>query len=77
MKLEKENLESSKFTLNNLDWIKKFKKHKKFTDINRSIINDFIKNIYVGDNDDIEISFLYEDQYEDALNYLKSKNNMV
>lgn len=77
LKLEKENLESSKFTLNNLDWIKKFKKNKKFTDINRSIINDFIKNIYVGDNNDIEISFLYEDQYEDALKYLKSKNNVV
>lgn len=74
---KKEKIESSKFTQNNLDWIKKFKHQKKFTDINRSIINEFIDNIYVGDKDEVEISFLYKDQYEDALKYLKSKNNMV
>ena len=77
LKQEKEKIESSKFTQNNLDWIKKFKHQKKFTDINRSIINEFIDNIYVGDKDEVEISFLYKDQYEDALKYLKSKNNMV
>lgn len=77
IKIEKEKIESSKFTQNNLDWIKKFKHQKKFTDINRSIINEFIDNIYVGDKDEVEISFLYKDQYEDALKYLKSKNNMV
>lgn len=77
IKIEKEKIESSKFTQNNLDWIKKFKHQKKFTDINRSIINEFIDNIYVGDKDAVEISFLHKDQYEDALKYLKSKNNMV
>ena len=77
LKKKKEKIESSKFTQNNLDWIKKFKHQKKFTDINRSIINEFIDNIYVGDKDEVEISFLYKDQYEDALKYLKSKNNMV
>ena len=77
LKLEKEKIESTKFTQNNLDWIKKFKHQKKFTNINRSIINEFINNIYVGNNDEVEISFLYKDQYEDALKYLKSKNNMV
>ena len=77
LKQEKEKNESSKFTQNNLDWIKKFKHQKEFTDINRSIINEFIDNIYVGDKDEVEISFLYKDQYEDALKYLKSKNNMV
>lgn len=77
IKIEKEKIESSKFTQNNLDWIKKFKHQKKFTDINRSIINEFIDNIYVGDKDEVEISFLHKDQYEDALKYLKSKNNMV
>lgn len=77
IKIEKEKIESSKFTQNNLDWIKKFKHQKKFTDINRSIINEFIDNIYVGDKDEVEISFLHKDQYEDALKYLKSKNNMA
>ena len=77
LKQEKEKIESSKFTQNNLDWIKKFKHQKKFTNITRSIINEFIDNIYVGDKDEVEISFLYKDQYEDALKYLKSKNNMV
>ena len=77
IKIEKERNESSKFTQNNLDWIKKFKHQKKFTDINRSIINEFIDNIYVGDKDAVEISFLHKDQYEDAHKYLKSKNNMV
>ena len=77
IKIEKEKIESSKFTQNNLDWIKKFKHQKKFTDINRSIINEFIDNIYVGDKDAVEISFFFIVQYEDALKYLKSKNNMV
>ena len=77
IKIEKEKIESSKYTQNNLEWIKKYKHQKKFTDINRSIINEFIDNIYVGDKDEVEISFLHKDQYEDALKYLKSKNNMA
>lgn len=59
----------------NLDWLENFKKYKQLTLIDRNIVNSFTKNIFVGNDKQVEICFRYKDQYEDVLNYLKKKNN--
>lgn len=54
-----------------LDWLENFKKYKQLTLIDRNIVNSFTKNIFVGNDKQVEICFRYKDQYEDVLNYLK------
>ena len=77
LRLEKEEIEKTKKHSNNLDWLDNFKKNQNFSEINRNIVDEFIKDIYIYENKKIEIKFRYKDQYEELLKYLKNQNSMV
>lgn len=77
LRLEKESLEKNKLSFNSLEWIKKFKKIRKFDEINRSIVDEFIENIFVNNDKRVEVVFRYKEQYEDAIRYLKTQNNVI
>ena len=77
LRLEKEEIEKTKKHSNNLDWLDNFKKNQNFSEINRNIVDEFIKDIFIYENKKIEIKFRYKDQYEELLKYLKNQNSMV
>ena len=77
LRLEKEEIEKTKKHSNNLDWLDNFKKNQNISEINRNIVDEFIKDIYIHEDKKIEIKFRYKDQYEELLKYLKNQNNMV
>ena len=77
LKMEKESLNQNIISKVNLEWIKRFKKVGKLETLNKSIIDEFIDNIYVDDDRNIRIEFKFKSNYEEAIMYLKNKENMV
>ena len=74
LRIEKEEIDNNFFQTSNLDWINRFKKIKKLDALNRTIVSEFIKNIFIDENSNVEIEFRYKDQFDDAIRYLKSNN---
>ena len=54
-------------------WIDHFKKNKNIKKLTREIIYELIDTIYVHEGENITIKFKYQDEYEKALNFLKSQ----
>ena len=54
------------------DWWN-IKKRNKINTITKNVVDQFIQNIYVYDNKNIEIEFKYKDQYSDAIRFLETK----
>ena len=54
-------------------WIDHFKKNKNIKTLTREIIYELIDTIYVHEGENITIKFKYQDEYEKALNFLKSQ----
>ena len=75
--IENFNYEETKKNSNNLNWLDNFKKNQNISEINRNIVDEFIKDIYIYENKRIEIKFRYKEQYEELLKYLKNQNSMV
>lgn len=73
LNIEKEELVNDKSELLNLDWLNNFRNLENLNKIDRNIVNEFIKNIYVDDNKNIEIVFRYKEQYDEIIKYLKFK----
>lgn len=73
LNLEKERLnnESSK---NNLIWLERFKTKEKFEKVDRALVINFINEIRIGDNREIEIDLKFKNQYNEAIEYLKRHN---
>ena len=77
MNLEKESLCKDKINSYNLEWINQFKKIGKLKELDRNVVDSFIKNIFVNDDKSVEIIFRYNDEYKNAIGYLKSQNNVL
>ena len=77
LKMEKESLNKNIISRVNLEWIKRFKEVGKLETLNKNIIDEFIDNIYVDDDRNIRIEFKFKSNYEEAIMYLKNKENMV
>lgn len=56
---------------NDDSWIEKFKKNKNITVLSKEIIDELIDNIYVHEGGNITIVFNYEDEYKNAIEYIK------
>lgn len=63
LRIELQELESSKSSSINEDWIKKFKDKKEVDVIDRNIVIEFIDNIYVYEDGNIKIVFKNNDEY--------------
>ena len=77
LNIEKENLSKNKINSYNLEWINQVKKIGKLQEIDRNIVDSFIKNIFVNDDKSVDIIFRYKDEYKNAIGYLKSQNNVL
>lgn len=77
LRLEKEDIEKESKKNNSLDWINKFKKIGIITEVDRNIVDEFIENIYVYENKNIDIKLRFKEQYEDLIKYLKNEKNMI
>lgn len=77
LRLEKEEIEKEKGRGDSLDWINVFKKTGTISEINRNVVNEFIENIFVHEDKNIEIDLRFKVQYEDLAKYLKSQNSMI
>lgn len=69
-RLKKNNFKSDK----NKDWIKKFKENYKLQHLSKKVVDDLIDDIYVYDNGNIKIVFKYEDEFFEAIDFLKKHN---
>jgi len=58
-------------------WIDHFKKNKNIKTLTREIIYELVDTIYVHEGENITIKFKYQDEYEKALEFLKSQEEDV
>lgn len=77
LRIELQEIESSKSSFINEDWIKKFKDKKEVDVIDRNIVIEFIDNIYVYEDGNIKIVFKNNDEYLETIKFLKSHNCVV
>lgn len=73
LNLEKEKLDNQKYE-NNLLWLEKFKSKEKFEEVNRSLVINYIDEIRIGNDKEIEIDLKFKNQYNEAIDYLKRHN---
>ena len=66
---------SENTTRKNDDWIEEFKKRKNIKELKKDVIDDLIDNIYVHNDGNITIIFKYQDEYEQALEFIKKNSN--
>lgn len=57
-------------------WIKIFKKNQNITELTKDVINELIDCIYIHEGGDITISFRFNDEYQNALNYIKENQEL-
>ena len=69
-KLKKINFKSDK----NKEWINKFKENYKLQHLSKKVVDELIDDIYVYDNGNIKIVFKYEDEFFEAIDFLKKYN---
>ena len=77
LNLEKEAIENDKVSKNSLNWMNRILKLGYIDELNRNIVKEFINNIYVYNDKKIKIDFRFSNQYEEAIMYLKKRDNMV
>lgn len=70
LNLEKDKL-NAKNNKNNLLWLEQFKEKEKFEKVDRKLVINFIDEIRIGNNKEIEIDLKFKNQYNEALDYLK------
>lgn len=64
-------------TENSKDWIKDFIKNKHLETLNKKIVDELIENIYVSENKNIKIVFKYQDEYFEAIDFIKQHNHDI
>lgn len=73
LNLEKTKLNDNKIE-NNLLWLEQLKNKEKFEKVDRKLVINFINEIRIGNNKEIEIDLKFKNQYNEALDYLKRHN---
>ena len=73
LNLKKDKL-NTKDSENNLLWLEQFKVKEKFEKVDRRLVINFIDEIRIGNNKEIEIDLKFKNQYNEVLDYLKRYN---
>lgn len=73
LNLEKDCIKNNE-RKNNLQWLDKIKIKEKFEEVNRVLIINYINEIRIGNNKEIEISLKFKNQYNEAIDFLKRHN---
>ena len=58
-------------------FISEFKKHRNVTELNREIVCALIENVYVYEDNRIEIAMKYRDEFETVIEYLNSNSALI
>ena len=59
------------------DWISIFKKNKNVSKLDRTIIDELVDCIYVHESGDLTIEYRFDDEYKNALNYIKENEELA
>jgi len=66
------NLDSEELKIkSNEEWIRKFEKNMHIDKLDNIIINELIEDIQVHDNGNINIIFKYQDEFIEAIDFIK------
>ncbi len=74
LRLERDNICKEKNNTFNINWLNEVKNLNKIPFITKSVIDEFIDNIYIKEDNTIIIDFKFKEPYKDTIEYLKSKN---
>jgi len=69
-KIEKTCYNSDK----NKNWIQEFKKNKNINTLTKKVVDELIDDIFVYENGNIKICFKYQDEYFEAIDFIKKHN---
>ena len=68
------NLDSEELKIkSNEEWIRKFEKNMHIDKLDNIIINELIEDIQVHDNGNINIIFKYQDEFIEAIDFIKKR----
>ena len=70
LSLIKQNEDSDK------KWIQEFTKRRNITKLTKDVIDDLINIIYIHENEHITIVYKYQDEFNEALEYIKEKQKI-
>lgn len=70
LNIEKDTIINDKNKSYNLKWLETFKKNKGLSLLDRTIIENFIENIFVSNDKKIDIQFKFKNEYKEALCYI-------
>lgn len=56
------------------DWVDNFRKYQNIQSLNEEVIKSLVEKIYVHEENRITIAFKFNDEYENALNYIKERS---
>ena len=72
------NLDSEELKIkSNEEWIRKFEKNMHIDKLDNIIINELIEDIQVHDNGNINIIFKYQDEFIEAIDFIKSEKHDI
>ena len=69
--VEQKKEEMIKGEVQGFGWMRRFRKYKNITEIDRMVVVELIDHIEVTENCRIEIHFRYEDEYNEACEMIK------
>ena len=58
-------------------WIETFKKNKNIMKLDKNIIDELVDCIYVHEGGDITIEYKFDEQYENAINYIQENEELA
>ena len=59
------------------NYFEHFIKYQGIEKLNRNILTDLIDVIYVYENKDIKIKFMFDDEYKNLINFLEEGKNLL
>lgn len=59
------------------EWVENFLEYKNIKELSRQVVDELIDEIYVYENGRIQIKFRYEEQYKEAMEYIKKMKKIA
>ena len=58
----------------NKEWIEIFKRNQNIKQLSKKVIDELVENIFIDKNNNIKIKFKYEDEFFEAIDFIKNHN---
>ena len=73
----KEELQNYQNNGNANKWIEEFKKYKNVSSLSKNLVDDLVDDIFVHQDGNITIKFLYEDELKKAMEYISNSEKII